>query len=70
MHRYSIGEHMPAPIKEKRKVRADTFLEPDVNALLVRYAQMKEQPRAKIIEKAIKEFLERHKEELEVIQEK
>jgi len=46
-------------------VRVDTFLESSLNDLLVRYCQKKEIPRARVIEKAVKEYLERHKEEFE-----
>jgi len=61
-----LGETIGAPLKPNRKIRIDTFVEPDVYEMLIQIAKRKELPRARIIEKAIVEYLERHKKELEV----
>jgi len=53
-----------APLKEKKKVRIDTFVSPEVDEQLTRLAKKREVYRARIIEAAILEYLERHKDEL------
>ncbi len=55
---------MGAPLKEKRKIRTDTYIELDSYEKITKLAKKKELPRARIIEKAVEEYLERHKDEL------
>jgi len=58
-----LGGTIVAPLKKERKVRVDTFIEPDLNEKLVEYANKHDVPRAKIVERALKEFFERHKDD-------
>jgi predicted transcriptional regulator len=52
-------------LKTTHKVRADVFLEPEINEKITNYAIKKQIPRSRIIEMAVKEYVERHKEEFE-----
>jgi len=53
-----------APLRSTHKIRADVFLEPEINDRLKLYAEKYGVPRAKVIERAVKEFLENHKGEI------
>ncbi len=53
----------PKPAEE-RKLRADFYISQDLVNALARIAEAKKTTRSRIIEEAIKEYFERHKEEV------
>ncbi len=51
-------------LAEKRKVRSEYYMDREVNDALVRLAEKRGVRRNHIVEEALKEYLERHKNEL------
>ncbi len=52
-------------LTEKRKVRTECDLEKEINDALIKLAEKRGVRRINIVEQALREYLERHKDELE-----
>ncbi len=59
------GKSMPHRLLDQRKVRLDTYVEIETDKALRELARKKEVNLSVIVNRALKEYLERHKEELE-----
>jgi len=54
---------MPKALKEKRKVRLDVLLDPEIDSKLYTHAKKKGITKTSIVEEALREYFERHKEQ-------